>query len=64
MARKGRPPITRERVLAYVEAGHTLSVKQVARETGADRSHVYRILWARYGTNFRDCILQHCSAAA
>ena len=43
---RGRPPVTRERVLAYIEANDPDTLMQVVRETGADRRHVQRIVRA------------------
>lgn len=51
---RGRPPITRARVLHYIETHHPATVMQIVRATGADRARVYRILWATYGPNFRE----------
>lgn len=53
MARKGRPPATRARVLNYIEKHRPSTIMQVVRATGADRRHIYRILSAAYGVNFR-----------
>lgn len=50
---RGRPPITRARVLDYLAENGPCPVIQVARETGIDRSYVYRVLYAVYGQNFR-----------
>lgn len=50
---RGRPPVTRARVLNYIEKHRPETIMQVVRATGADRAHVYRILWATYGPNFR-----------
>lgn len=51
---RGRPPITRARVLNYIETHRPSTVMQIVRATGADRARVYRILWATYGPNFRE----------
>lgn len=51
---RGRPPATRQRVLNYIETHHPATVMQIVRATGADRMHIYRILHAAYGPNFRD----------
>lgn len=41
---RGRPPVTRARVLSYWEKHGPCSIMQVCRVTGAERSHVKRIL--------------------
>lgn len=41
---RGRPPVTRARVLRYWERNGPCPVMQVCRGTGAERSHVKRIL--------------------
>ena len=51
---RGRPPVTRARVLGYIEKQRPATVMQIVRATGADRARVYRILWAEYGPNFRE----------
>lgn len=51
---RGRPPVTRRRVLAYIARHEPETIMQVVRATGADRRHVYRILHAAFGPNFRD----------
>ncbi len=51
---RGRPPVTRARVLSYIEKHQPKTIMQVVRATGADRRHVYRILMAVYGPNFRE----------
>lgn len=50
---RGRPPVTRARVLNYIEKHRPETIMQVVRATGADRRHIYRILAATYGPNFR-----------
>jgi hypothetical protein len=52
---RGRPPVTRARVLTYIEKHRPQTIMQVVRATGADRSHIYRILRATFGPNFREC---------
>lgn len=42
--RRGRPPVTRARVLHYVANHSPCTINQVCRGTGAERSHVKRIL--------------------
>lgn len=42
--KRGRPPITRARVLTYWRKHGPCSIMQVCRVTGAERSHVKRIL--------------------
>lgn len=49
---RGRPPVTRARVLNYWEKHSPCPVMQVCRATGAERSHVKRIL---RGVNFAPC---------
>ena len=44
---------TRDRVLHYIETHQPQTVMQVVRATGTDRRHVYRILTATYGHEFR-----------
>lgn len=51
---RGRPPITRARVLNYIDRHHPATVMQIARAMQIDRANVYRILRAAYGPNFRD----------
>lgn len=41
---KGRPPVTRARVLNYIEAHHPETIMQIVRATGADRRHVQRMV--------------------
>lgn len=41
---RGRPPVTRARVLNYIEKHQPTSIMQICRATGAERSHVKRIL--------------------
>lgn len=50
---RGRPPVTRARVLTYWRKHGPCPVMQVVRATGAERSHVYRILKREHGHNFR-----------
>lgn len=50
---RGRPPVTRQRVLNYIEKHRPETIMQIVRATGADRRHIYRILMAVYGPNFR-----------
>lgn len=51
---RGRPPVTRARVLNYWRKHGPCPVMQVVRATGAERSHVYRILKREHGQNFRE----------
>lgn len=44
MKRRGRPPVTRARILTYWRKHAPCSVMQVVRATGSDRSTVKRIL--------------------
>lgn len=53
MAKAGRPPVTRARVLTYINHHRPATIMQVARATGVDRANIYRILRATYGPNFR-----------
>lgn len=50
---RGRPPVTRARVLSYIQRNNPATVMQVCRALQVDRSSVYRILRAVYGPNFR-----------
>lgn len=50
---RGRPPVTRARVLSYIERVRPTTVMQIARAMQIDRAQVYRILHAAYGPNFR-----------
>lgn len=50
---RGRPPVTRARVLGYIARHNPATVMQVCRALQVDRSSVYRILRAVYGPNFR-----------
>jgi hypothetical protein len=43
---KGRPPVTRARVLTYWRKHGPCSIAQVERGTGASRRHVIRLLVA------------------
>ena len=43
---RGRPPITRARVLNYWQKHGPCSIMQIVRATGAHRSHVQRIMRA------------------
>lgn len=52
---RGRPPVTRARVLRYWREHGPCTIGQVCRATGADRSHIYRILKGEYGLDFRLC---------
>ena len=51
MAERGRPPVTRARVLNYWAKHGPCTVMQVCRVTGAERSHVKRIL-KNFGADF------------
>lgn len=51
---RGRPPVTRARVLNYIDRHHPATVMQIARAMQIDRANVYRILRAVYGPEFRD----------
>ena len=53
MAKVGRPPVTRARVLNYIAKHQPETIMQVARGTGVDRSYIYRVLRAVYGPKFR-----------
>lgn len=50
---RGRPPVTRARVLTYIAKHNPSTVMQIARSLQIDRAQVYRILHAAYGPNFR-----------
>lgn len=41
---RGRPPVTRARVLNYIEAHQPQSIMQIVRATGADRRLVQRMM--------------------
>lgn len=43
---RGRPPVTRARVLNYIETHPGCSIMQIVRGTGADRRHVQRMMRA------------------
>lgn len=43
---RGRPPVTRARVLNYWNAHGPCPIMQVCRATGADRRHVQRMMRA------------------
>ena len=43
MARLGRPPVTRARVLTYWRKHGPCAIMQVVRATGADRRYVQRL---------------------
>lgn len=43
---RGRPPVTRNRVLTYWRKHGPCPLMQVVRATGADRRHVQRIMRA------------------
>lgn len=49
---RGRPPVTRARVLGYTAKHWPCSVMQIVRATGAARSHVQRILRQSQGLKF------------
>lgn len=51
---RGRPAVTRARVLTYIEKHRPGTVMQIARAMQIDRAQLYRILHAAYGRNFRD----------
>lgn len=51
---RGRPAVTRARVLGYIEAHNPETVAQIARALSVDRSQVYRVLRAVYGPDFRE----------
>lgn len=46
MAERGRPPLTRARVLSYWRKHGPCTIMQIVRATGADRRHVQRIIRA------------------
>jgi predicted transcriptional regulator len=46
MARTGRPPVTRARVLTYWRKHGPCGIRELARLTGADRRHVQRMIRA------------------
>lgn len=50
---RGRPAVTRARVLGYIDRANPSTVAQIARALQIDRAQVYRILRALYGPNFR-----------
>ena len=50
---RGRPPVTRAKVLSYIQRADPDTVAQIARALNVDRSSIYRILRAAYGPNFR-----------
>lgn len=43
---RGRPPVTRQRVLTYWRKHGPCSIMQIVRATGSDRRHVQRIMRA------------------
>jgi hypothetical protein len=43
IAKRGRPPVTRARVLTYWRKHGPCSIMQVCRVTGADRRYVQRM---------------------
>lgn len=43
---RGRPPITRNRVLTYWRKHGPCTIMQIVRATGSDRRHVQRIIRA------------------
>lgn len=47
MAIKGRPPITRARVINYLSDHPGCSIMQIVRATGAHRRHVQRLIRAQ-----------------
>lgn len=49
---RGRPPLTRNRVLSYWRVHGPCPVMQVVRDTGADRRHIRRILKKISGGDF------------
>lgn len=46
MADRGRPPLTRARVLTYWRKHGPCSLSQIERATGASRRHIIRLLVA------------------
>jgi len=50
---RGRPPVTRARVVHYIERHQPKTVMQIARAMQIDRGQLYRILHAAYGPDFR-----------
>lgn len=50
---RGRPPVTRVRVLNYITKQQPKTVIQIARALQIDRAQLYRILHAAYGPDFR-----------
>jgi hypothetical protein len=44
MMGKGRPPVTRARLLNYVDKHWPCPIRQICRATGAERSYVRRVL--------------------
>lgn len=46
MAKRGRPPVTRDRVLTYWRKHGPCTIMQIVRATGSDRRHVQRIIRA------------------
>lgn len=46
MGRKGRPALTRARVLNYIDTHKPGTIMQIVRATGADRRHVQRMVRA------------------
>jgi len=43
---RGRPALTRARVLHYIQAHQPGTIMQIVRATGADRRHVQRMVRA------------------
>lgn len=43
---RGRPALTRARVMGYIAAHPGCSIMQIVRGTGADRRHVQRMIRA------------------
>lgn len=46
MAKRGRPPLTRARVMTYCRKHWPCKIMQIVRATGAERRHVQRIIRA------------------
>lgn len=59
---RGRPPVTRARVLNYWSKHGPCTIAQVCRATGAERSHVKRILKNFFADDF--CPMAELSFAA
>lgn len=56
---RGRPPVTRARVMGYVEKHGPCSIMQIVRATGADRRHVQRMM--RAAEKSRQMIFAACA---